>query len=185
MANTRPTRKPVAPVEALSDACREQLLTGHDLRGEAYSRDVENDPTALKRMREDWNRYRDELLREWIASRPGSRPFAWWLFDATGRRETIDGSVHPFDRPERRKLCDEWHARYPRVGHDRLFYELFYGRPRIVVGEGMVHYESEREYLARLGLLTRDERESNCKDLGQHTKENELCAMKQSQSKHR
>lgn len=153
MTAPRSTRKMVAPTEALSAACREQLLTGHDFFGDGYGRDVLNDPTALSRMGADWQRYRGELLAEWIAEHPGTRPFAWWQFDAVSRRETIDGSVHPFDRPERRELCDEWHAQHPSMGYDRRFWELFYGRPAIVVGEGMVRYESEARYLTRLGLL--------------------------------
>ncbi len=140
MANTRPTRKPVAPVEALSDGCREQLASGHDFFGDGYGHDAESDPTAMKQMREDWETHREEMLAKWIAEHPGSRPFCWWMFDAPTRRETIDGSVHPFDRPERKSLC-----------------ELFFGVPRIVVGEGCVRYESQRHYLTRLGLLTSDE----------------------------
>ncbi len=157
MTARRPTRQMVAPVKALSDACREQLLTGHDFFTEGYGHDAENDPTAMERMREDWETHREEMLAKWIAEHPGSRPFAWWLFDAPARRETSDGSVHPFDRPTRRELCDEWHAQHPSEGYDRRFWDLYYGRPAIIVGEGMVHYESERAYLARLGLLTSDE----------------------------
>lgn len=156
MANARPTRKMVAETsKALSAPEKRQLLHGHDFFNTAYGRNPTGE--ALERMRTDWNRYRDELLREWIASRPGSRPFGWWTFDAVERRETIDGSVHPFDRPERRALCEKWHARNPNQGYDRRFWELYYGMPAIVVGEGMVRYESERAYLKRLGLLTSDE----------------------------
>lgn len=151
MANTRPTRKPVAPVEALSDACREQLITGHDFFSDGYGHDAESDPTAMKQMRQDWETHREEMLAKWIAEHPGSRPFAWWLFDAPTRRETSDGSVHPFDRPERRELCEKWHAQYPSQGHDQRFYELFYGVPAICVES--VRYETERAYLTRLALL--------------------------------
>ena len=157
MANTRPTRKPVAPVEEVSDACREQLLTGHDFFGDGYGHDAENDPTAMERMREDWETHREEMLAKWIAERPGSRPWAWWTFDAPTRRETSDGSVHPFDRPTRRELCEKWHAQYPAMRYDLRFWDLYYGRPAIIVGEGMVHYESQRAYLARHNSLTSDE----------------------------
>ena len=29
-----------------------------------------------------WEQHRDEVLREWIRDRPGSRPSYWWQFDA-------------------------------------------------------------------------------------------------------
>lgn len=155
MTARRPTRQMVAPVAELSDGCREQLLTGHDFFGDGYGHDAESDPTAMERMRADWQRFRDELLQEWIASHPGSRPFAWWAFDAPARRETSDGSDHPFDRPERRALCAEWHAQYPAIRHDKRFVELFFGVPVICVES--VRYETERQYLVRRGLLTTDE----------------------------
>lgn len=34
------------------------------------------------RMAMDWKRHRAHLLPEWIRERPGTRPYAWWLFDA-------------------------------------------------------------------------------------------------------
>ena len=64
MANTRPTRKPVAPVEEVSDACREQLLTGHDFFGDGYGHDAENDPTAMERMRQST----EEMMRDPMAT---------------------------------------------------------------------------------------------------------------------
>lgn len=157
MTAPRQRRKPVAPVAALPDACRYQLLTGCDHFGCGFGRD----PTgaALDRMRADWQTHRDELLAEWIAEHPGTRPFAWWQFDSVGRRETIDGSVHPFDRPERRELCRRWHAAHSGMRHDERFVELFFGVPVICVE--WVRYESERAYLARLNLLTPDELESS------------------------
>jgi hypothetical protein len=33
-------------------------------------------------LREIWTELREELLDIWIAERPGTRPAAWWLFDA-------------------------------------------------------------------------------------------------------
>ena len=152
MTARRPTRQMVAPVAAMSDGCRQQLLTGHDFFGDGYMDDTE-------RMRADWQRHRDELLSEWITSHPGSRPFGWWAFDAPERRETSDGSDHPFDRPERQERCAVWHAQHPAMNHPERFVELFFGVPVIVAGEGHVRYETQRHYLARLNLLTEDEQQ--------------------------
>ena len=148
MTARRPTRQMVAPVAELSDGCRQQLLTGHDFFGDGYMDDTE-------RMREDWRRFRVELLAGWIALRPGTRPFGWWRFDAPARRETIDGSVHPFDRPERQERCETWHSQHPEMRHPERFVELFFGVPVIAVEAA--RYESQRHYLTRLGLLTSDE----------------------------
>ena len=156
MTARRPTRQMVAPVAELSDGCRQHLFDGFSFIGEGYP---DSDPTALERIRADWQRHRDELLREWIAERPGSRPWGWWAFDAVARRETSDGSVHPFDRPERQERCAVWHAQHPAMRHDQRFVELFFGVPVIVAGEGHVHYETQRHYLARLNLLTSDEQQ--------------------------
>lgn len=152
MTARRPTRQMVAPVAAMSDGCRQHLFDGFSFIGEGYP---DSDPTALERMRADWQRHRDELLAEWIASRPGERPFVWWLFDAPTRRETIDGSVHPFDRPERQERCETWHSQHPEMRHPERFVELFFGVPVIAVEAA--RYESQRHYLTRLGLLTSDE----------------------------
>jgi hypothetical protein len=47
--------------------------------------------------REAWSIMRDELMAEWISAKPGTRPWAWWAYEATERRETVNGRVHPFD----------------------------------------------------------------------------------------
>lgn len=158
MTARRPTRQMVPHVEAMSDACRQQLITGFDFFGDAYSRDPESDPPAMKQMREDWETHREEMLAEWIAERPGSRPWAWWTFDAVARRETSDGTDHPFDRLERRELCEKWHAEHPAMRHDERFVELFFGVPVICVEAA--RFETERQYLSRLNLLTSDEQQT-------------------------
>ena len=33
-------------------------------------------------MREVWHRWREQILSGWIKSHPGTRPFAWWRWDA-------------------------------------------------------------------------------------------------------
>ena len=32
--------------------------------------------------RELWEHFKDALLADWIATRPGTRPWAWWKYDA-------------------------------------------------------------------------------------------------------
>src|SRR2546423_12511068 len=39
---------------------------------------------SVRERREAWERHREELLalHQWPQGQPGSRPFAWWEFDA-------------------------------------------------------------------------------------------------------
>jgi hypothetical protein len=39
----------------------------------------------------DWRAIRAEILKEWIATRPGRRPFFWWKVDAPGPRLRVGG----------------------------------------------------------------------------------------------
>ncbi len=34
-----------------------------------------------RRQRENWKAIRDDVVRDWIRHRPGTRPYAWWKFD--------------------------------------------------------------------------------------------------------
>lgn len=45
-------------------------------------------PFCRAAAREMWNEKRDALMASWVQERPGTRPWAWWTFDA------------PEDRPE-------------------------------------------------------------------------------------
>jgi hypothetical protein len=116
-------------VYELDARLRCRLLTGHDF-------DLEDGPArpagALERL---WRVHRAELLAEHIAKRPGTRPWAWWAFDA------------PQDARRRRG------GKGTPIGA-----ELWFGAPRFY-GEDYDNrdrprYEPEREYLARHGLLT-------------------------------
>jgi hypothetical protein len=132
----------------LTAAERYHLQTGHDFFGDGYGRD---DGVDWERMRADWAAHRDALLAEWIRHRPRSRPFAWWVFDAPERRQTADGAVHPFDDPAVQERDRQCIAENPDSWFERVHRGLYFGRPQIV--RGPTKYESEGEYLARLGLL--------------------------------
>jgi hypothetical protein len=68
-----------------AEALRDYLTTGrfregHWERGdwEVFDKARPGDP----RLRADWSSAREGLLARWICDRPGTRPFAWWQFDA-------------------------------------------------------------------------------------------------------
>jgi len=105
-------------------------------------------------MREGWEVLRDTILPEFIAEHPGQRPFAWWLFDSPERRQRSDGIVHPFDDRKRKQHVDEVSRRHPQFRDEA--HRLFYGKPNCLCcpDDFVAQYESELEYLDRLGLLT-------------------------------
>jgi hypothetical protein len=82
---TRILRRYEAPV---SDAVIHLLRTG-DLpeKGPGWFEAFEKsrDPHSCRTdtgLFADWQIVRDEILEDWIDTAPGSRPWAWWVFDA-------------------------------------------------------------------------------------------------------
>ncbi len=90
-----------------------------------------------------WAEFRDEILPEFIAKQPGHRPHAWWQFDSPGRRERVDGGVHPHDRPN-----------YPEAAK-----KMSFGRPACFLtrDDAAAEYEEQENYLRRHGLLLPEE----------------------------
>jgi hypothetical protein len=95
-----------------------------------------------------WQELRQEILAEHIKRQPGTRPWGWWKFDAPQMRRVIgvdkdtvgeESGLPAFEDPS-------------LPGH---FKENYFGRPNVC--DGFV-YETEGAYLARLKLLTAEEK---------------------------
>jgi len=101
-------------------------------------------------LRLAWNDLRDEIMEEWIAANPFSRPWAWLYFDATEPRQRTVG--------EQRMESQQW-AKGRKLGNYRLcwFEDLNkrLGAEETRYNEG--DWETERQYLARIGALTESE----------------------------
>jgi len=128
-----------------------QLEHGHDW-GNGFGGDVEA-------IREGWKIFHEQILQDWIRGEPdyrregpgpGSRPWAWWEFDAPERRQRTDGKTHPFDNPERKLHVQECGG-----PDDDLLYKLYHGKPECLCihDDFFADYESEFDYLQRLDLL--------------------------------
>jgi hypothetical protein len=108
------------------ELAREQrchLLTGKGYFGPAFA-DDESESLA-------WSIHGEQLLAEHIAANPGTRPKAWWKFDA------------PDPYPPYIDPADE--GRYPP------------GVLKMVDGEPVCVTQDEADYLRRNGLLTYEE----------------------------
>ena len=127
------------------------LRTGHGIwREDAFCSD--------DLMRQAWGDLGDEILEAWIVEHPGTRPAAWWAFDAPGRRERTDGRAHPFDDPLRRGQVATWRKKYGETSAERLC-TLSFGCPAMFINldDSRAEYESEGAFLRRHNLLTTTE----------------------------
>ena len=136
---------------------RHQLLTGFDFFNIAWGRDTPPwHRLDVQGMRRGWDDLRDELLPTWIVDRPGTRPHAWWLFDAPEPRRRIDGLPHPWDNPER------W-VRVKGLPFRTVLatYKLSFGKPSswLSTDDRDAEYETEIDYLDRLDLFVGRERQ--------------------------
>jgi hypothetical protein len=95
-----------------------------------------------------WNDHRDAILVDWLQARPGRRPWSWWSWDAREPRRVVSGAelLLPVIEPD--DWAWVWRTTFG-VPAFRQVRDVAAGDPRI---------ESEAAYLARLDLLTPDER---------------------------
>lgn len=142
-----------------NDEHKEALTYGYDwfrvfaaVYGE-HNLDYYDSPVIDERRKEAWEDLRDELMADWISKHPGTRPLAWWTFEAPERRRCINRELHPHDEPTRL----EWEAKQEPT-HAEHSRRLTRGRPSIIAGpdfklDPYPRYETELEYLRRLNLL--------------------------------
>jgi hypothetical protein len=90
-----------------------------------------------------WSAVRDDVLADWIAEHPGTRPHGWWLHDATAPRWWITDT-------------GPW---APRIAADRPGWRYTRGiQVEDAMGGRAEVVESEAAYLHRLGQLPSAER---------------------------
>lgn len=126
-----------------------QLGHGFDYWGTAFGDniDVGTNPRKeldLEAAREGWEELGEDVLANWIAEKPGTRPWGWWLFDAPQRLRVVSGVEHP------QSGFASWQPDRPR--------HFWFGRPSPKHAKCTAKYETETEYLTRLNLLTQSER---------------------------
>jgi hypothetical protein len=143
-----------------------QLKHGHAFGWDAFTgfgQTLHRDTPAYFEASAAWEFLRPQILREWVTMArrpgdhggPGTRPFAWWMFDARERRRRIDGKPHPFDDPARQAYIANLETQHP--GQRGRYTRLFYGAPCCLMrGEGFddfgMEFEEEFEFIDRLNL---------------------------------
>ena len=140
------------------------LRKGHDF-GDGFGDefpDHSGKKVNMEEVRKAWEIFREEILKDWICEEPGpydlgpgpgTRPWAWWKFDAPELLRRIDGKPHPFDNPERIAEIAKREAKYP--GFAESANETFYGRPGIyfMPDDFEAVYETQLDLLKRHNLL--------------------------------
>jgi hypothetical protein len=94
--------------------------------------------------RETWEHHRDDFLTEWVESKPGERPYAWWRFDAPEGRLELNA-------PTSGSCLDRTDAGRRRGG-DVLV-------PNVDRSDLVCWLEEESDYLERHDLFLPGERE--------------------------
>ncbi len=141
-------------VSAWTDEHAEVLLSGFDyalaftlgqpIEVPTRSREGwDENPQIERRLREAVADMGDELLDQWIAEHPGTRPWFWWRFIAPEPRRCLSGP-HRYHSPEYADVPHRYHFGVPAIAVG----------PKFGIGET---FETEREYLTRLNLLTAEE----------------------------
>ena len=137
--------------EGLTDDREYFLLNGQWFFGEPFA--------TVDAERSAWIEHRDYLLGKWIADEPGTRPAAWWKFDAPERRRRIDGKPHPFDDPTRIAILNSIKVEHPQWDLTQHT-ALSFGLPAILFPETDLNakFEAEDRSLDRLQLWMTGER---------------------------
>lgn len=120
-----------------------------------YHAAQEPDPVQV-----EWSRVRNSVLRTWIAEHPGTRPYAWWCFDAPGVRERVGGTGTP--KHEVLKYAPVYDFGIPKYWITQQDITLrrkagFKGKPLDKNNPPL--YESQAAFLQRHGLLSEEEME--------------------------
>ncbi len=95
---------------------------------------------GISHAHELWDTKRDELLAYWVGKHPGTRPFAWWKFDAKEYRKRIGGLGQPAH--EIINVAPAYRYGVPAMRGNT---------------DDPPTFESQAKYLERTGLLTLEE----------------------------
>jgi hypothetical protein len=139
--------------EPLDEGVRHYLETGEHLPGAGHgwlepfmvSGRILHAATTAGPPVGEWVEWGVEITAQWIAAHPGTRPFAWGVYEASGPRHVLTGAER---LPDREPNPIQW----------RLARGVPYGAHELREGDAPVMIESEAAYLKRHDLLSDVER---------------------------
>jgi hypothetical protein len=145
----RVRRRAKERLEPLSETVQHFLLTGNYPERSQFELWVEVWLLNDEQKRQRWEEHRDELLAEWGAAHPATRPWAWWRYEALEPRQCVSGAelLLPTLAPGDWQWC--WKEDFGIPGFVQCRPDGFDGLPEV---------ESEAAYLDRHRLLSRAER---------------------------
>src|SRR5262245_29223305 len=86
---TKRRHRPQNWAPPISDGLRHLFQTGDPVW---EGRWIAEDCFEQAQHEERWRAWGEELTQAWIDTRPGSRPWGWWRFDAPEARHVIEGA---------------------------------------------------------------------------------------------
>lgn len=113
-----------------------------------------DDPLSEDELRSLWQTHRETIMREFIAKKPGHRPWGWWYFDHGKERPVTAPLVDDSEVEAIRNDCRFGYLHSAIIGKWHPDDFNWCGWP---AGWGMMQ-QSEPDYLAEHGLLTKVER---------------------------
>jgi hypothetical protein len=136
----------------IEDEDRHHIATGHAMIRLGDQPDLADEPLLWAEI---WSSARGELLPDWIRQHPGSRPEAFWKFDAI-HIARLEGESEPACLHRHHLLSAEELEGIRRkarelVAHDR-------GRDPGEPGSNFIPPGDIHEFAARAGLLSAEER---------------------------
>lgn len=109
--------------------------------------------TTDEEIRTTWEQIREEFIARWAEQRPGTRPTAWWRFDASEPRRRVGGTgqaafevladVEAYEMGIPISWVEPWHV--------DLYGPHFAGKP--IDPSDPPAFEAQSTYIRRLGLL--------------------------------
>lgn len=107
-------------------------------------------PKEKTRTKELWNNYKADILKQWIADNPCSRPEKWWEFDTTENRLRLGGigKHNEYSQCFKNGIPESW---YPSKDNSPPWSKSSIPDPPC--------FESQAAYLQRLNLLTTAEKQ--------------------------
>lgn len=113
----------------------------------------------------EWQLSRKNILKAWITRNPGTRPYAWWCFEAPGTRQRVGGTGTPKHEVLKYAPVHEYGIpSYWITSQDTGILTRPGFRGKLLDANDPPLYESQAAFLDRHGLMSDREKATLPKD---------------------